>query len=306
MSLHLLSILALSLAGCDGGSDVNAGVQDGGADLYMDAAGNENTDSDTPVAAKGTCDSPLDLSLLAAREGTVDTYKTDIARSEGNAHNAGCAGTTPGDDLVFHYVPDTSGLLIASAISSTGFRPALYMRTTCSDDTSELACHVARPHEFLAVIATQVTASDAYWLVVDGAEAVDFGQFSLSTRVIEGVVDAEAGDADCMLAKNVTLTGSDVMAGTGAGSISSSDDIFYSFTTSEPRTVSILTDSDFDAELVLLDACGGSILAGSAHDATTVDRETINEELAAGTYIIAIHTTQDNGDYKLLVSAEAR
>lgn len=110
-----------------------------------------------------------------------------------NYSSTGCPAKPGGPDRVYQIVPEVSGTMTVSVgydedgmtsvcdkdAQGVGcFNRVLYVRTTCSDEGTEITCSDAGPLSPESV-TFEVTEFNQYYVIVDGASAEDFGQFNL-------------------------------------------------------------------------------------------------------------------------------
>lgn len=78
-------------------------------------------------------------------------------------------------------VPDADGTLVLSLTSE--WDGGLYVRTTCDDPATELAC-VDQPGENATeVLELPVVAGTPYYVYVDGYTTESYGSYELSTEL---------------------------------------------------------------------------------------------------------------------------
>ena len=124
------------------------------------------------------CNAPIPLSvgLNTASAVTGDTTP------QANNSQSSCGGAQS-PDKVYSLTPTQDLTLTATVTGQQGYTPVLYIQTTCSDQTSELACVAAQRNGGgnppTGTLTAQLTAGTTYFLWVDGLQGTA-GNFTLS------------------------------------------------------------------------------------------------------------------------------
>ncbi|MCA2979706.1 MAG: hypothetical protein INH37_15645 [Myxococcaceae bacterium] len=130
--------------------------------------------SSGPPATGDTCSDPLPLNFsgfgLATASGSTATAFNDTTAS--------CGGSGPDRVYVFSVVGTRT--LSAGVTGSTGFRPVVYVRSSCAS-TADLSCMAASATGGTASISTTL-GTGTYYLWVDGFSSTS-GSYTLSATL---------------------------------------------------------------------------------------------------------------------------
>lgn len=147
---------------------------------------------------QGTCDEPIDWAEVAT-PGTGDFIDIPETTFTGHADltpPGSC--NTPGEQLVFRYVPPVGGVLFVgfqNAIVEPKGNPVLIVRTSCADPSTELP-GLCVPHRGGIVSKVEVEGGVPLYFVVDSHEAaIPNWWFSIGTALFpfKGVGEICAG-----------------------------------------------------------------------------------------------------------------
>lgn len=94
--------------------------------------------------------------------------ETTVATQDREGRQGACAVGGGANDHVYRIIPSGSGSLDVKVQGEGGLNPVAYIRTTCDDKESQVACAPPGPAE-LAQMRTQVQTGKDYFLVIDGA-----------------------------------------------------------------------------------------------------------------------------------------
>jgi len=114
----------------------------------------------------------------------------------GNISSVSCNGR--GTERGFRFTVDRAVTLVASTeSSSTVANTVLYVRTTCLQAATELACNDdVSPTNSRSRLTVEL-APGSYYLIVDNRDAASAGNFQLSALFYEGLGQACVGPAEC-------------------------------------------------------------------------------------------------------------
>jgi cysteine-rich repeat protein len=113
-------------------------------------------------------------------EGDTTGAKDDFKGKAG-----ACAAGAGGPDHVYHLIPTGSGALNIKVQAMGGFNPTIYLRTTCEDEASQVACGETTGAGGAEQINTNVVTGRDYFLVVDGASGTA-GKYTITAKLTSG------------------------------------------------------------------------------------------------------------------------
>ncbi len=267
---------------CEGGTDCNdgdpsvSGLVNEVCDDFIDNDCDETIDeADCGRPRWDVCDDPLDISA-----GGFFLFDTDGASPD---YALGCRGTTR--DLVATFtLTERRSVLIEG--DGDFFTVALSLRTECETRESEIACETGFP----SVVRRRSLDPGTYYVIVAASSTGEIG------------LTAEFGEPLDPATNDMCTTPIDVSAGgrftgstvetaddvTTTCGFSGSPDLFYVFTTTEERNVSIsaLSGTDESMTWAIADACTGfgsprRCVYGSPASGTI-------HQLPAGTYYLVV------------------
>jgi len=167
-------VSAGTTAGVSAGTDAGA---DGGADAGTDAGTDGGASA---MTGEGTCDSPF--TLIAQADGS---FRASGALS-GDDVQGSCSSpeSMNAEDVVLSFTAPEAGLYELSTADSFGLDSVLYVRATCEDAESELACNDDfgdfNVGEVQSKVSVSLDANETVFVVVDsfnteeGAEGAEF------------------------------------------------------------------------------------------------------------------------------------
>lgn len=146
-----------------GGAPPTAGGAGGAIGDGGFGTGGEGTGGSPPIG--GTCDAPVDIPDPGGVLGSTVGQGNDLA---GNCVEAA------GPDVVYTVTAAQTGTLELTLFSAAELQ--LYVRTTCDDGATELACVDKNDINAFEIASVPVTAGDTVFVIVDGhfGEESDF------------------------------------------------------------------------------------------------------------------------------------
>jgi len=125
---------------------------------------------------------PTGLSCAAPRSLAIGaTVSGDTSSGTDHGPGAGCMQNSESPDLVYVVVPDADGTLVLSLTSE--WDGGLYVRTTCDDAGTEIACQDQLGENATEVLSLPVTGGTTYYVYVDGYTTDSYGAYDLSTEL---------------------------------------------------------------------------------------------------------------------------
>jgi cysteine-rich repeat protein len=151
-----------------------------------------NDGCDPDCHSEGTCAVPLDFATLATAgaDGTLSYSADNVSATD--LLMGGC-GSSGGKDFVFTYTPASDGLLTVDTIGSS-YDTVLYIRTTCASVGSELDCDDDSGGSATSSLSVNVTHDVPLFIVIDGFNTDDVGNFTLHTKLTTLAAAGEACD----------------------------------------------------------------------------------------------------------------
>ena len=169
-----------------------AGECVGGEDLTDPGTGSEvpPPDQNPPPEQAGPPGSPVDAcpgkpTAVTPGASIVIDGDTTGAKSDVKGKLGACAAGDGGPDHVYHLQPTGSGSLSIQVQGAGALNPLIYIRSTCADEESQLACAPPLGAGKLVQVQTNVIAGHDYFLVVDGASA-SAGKYTLTAKLTTG------------------------------------------------------------------------------------------------------------------------
>ncbi|MCA9609666.1 MAG: putative metal-binding motif-containing protein [Myxococcales bacterium] len=267
---------------CEGGTDCNdgdpsvSGLVNEVCDDFLDNDCDEMVDeSDCGRPRYDVCDDPLDIT-----GGGFFTLDTDGASPD---YALSCRGTTR--DLVATFtLSERSSVRIEG--EGDFFTVALSLRTECENRDSEIACETGFP----GVIRRRALEPGTYFVLVAASSTGEIGltaEFGppldpATNDLCDAPIDVSAGGR--FMGSTVEVD-DDVATTCG---FSASPDLFYTFTTTEERdvTISALSATDESMTWALADSCTGFTAARRCAYSSPATG-TIHQ-LPAGTYYLVV------------------
>ncbi len=124
----------------------------------------------TAVAATGM------LALSGDTRGATDNFR---------GRTGACAAGGGGGDHVYRLQPTATGRLSVKVQGEADLNPTVYLRTTCSDEATQVACAETTPAGGLEQLRHNVVPTKEYFLVVDGASG-SAGKYTLTLELTAG------------------------------------------------------------------------------------------------------------------------
>jgi hypothetical protein len=128
--------------------------------------------SSTTIPNGLDCSNPTPLTIGTTVDG-------DTSRGQDHGPGLNCMQNAQAPDLVYVVVPDTDGTLVLSLTSD--WDGGLYVRTTCDDPSSELACEDVLGENATEVLQLPVTGGVTYYVYVDGYTSDSYGPYELTS-----------------------------------------------------------------------------------------------------------------------------
>ncbi|MEZ4469162.1 MAG: hypothetical protein R3F43_33175, partial [bacterium] len=136
-----------------------------------------------PDGHAGTCEMPLPIGGEGTQGSTVGAA---------DLHQGSC-GALSGGDSVHQWRAAATGPVCVSTAGSA-IDTLLYVRTTCADERSELACNDDDGDALSSAVTLDAVAGTDYWVIVDGYDGAE-GPYLI--HVTPGACRANPGDLLC-------------------------------------------------------------------------------------------------------------
>jgi cysteine-rich repeat protein len=162
-------------APCPGGEVM---TMDGGL-VYVDAG--IATSNDAGPNPADSC--PGKAIALDSKSPVTLAGDTTNAKDDASGAPGPCAVGAQSPDEVYQLIPTANGVLTVKAQGSNGFDPNIYLRASCADATSQIAC--AAGGGGTDTFTANVLASGKYYLYVDGKTG-SAGAYSLTLSLAPG------------------------------------------------------------------------------------------------------------------------
>jgi hypothetical protein len=283
---------------------------DANACTAMDACGMGTCSGASLVPGSDTCAGAIAIPLPAPGGTTTLTGSNECGT---NDYTGSCAGS--GLDVIYSFTLTTTQRVTATTINVGGAfnDTVLYIRGTCDDTASEVACNDDASGLFSRV--DRVLTAGTYFLVVDGFNSGDVGNYQVDFTV----ADVPAPDT-CMAAISLpfptatrptvatgsTTGGANDFSGTcGAGT--SPDHVYSLVVPAASRLRFSTAGSGFDTVLSLFNSpCGTGTLVQCNDDAIGVQSQ-FEAMVPAGTYFVVVDgfSSGRQGAYTLTISQVA-
>jgi hypothetical protein len=137
-----------------------------------------------PHASTDKCSVPPTLAAASTVSG-------DLAGLSDRYH-ASCGRGAKGPEMAWRFDLPTRSRVRFSSKTRT-FMPVVYVRSSCGEESSEVACHDSGMVPGETVLATMLDAG-AYWVFADAATEQQVGRFSLQADVAPEVGSGVRGD----------------------------------------------------------------------------------------------------------------
>jgi hypothetical protein len=201
-----------------------------------------------------------------------------------------CSSSQDSPDLVYA-LNLTERSRVRARIVNSDMRAALYIQSTCGQQSSEIACEAAGPRFGLPSIE-RVLDAGTYYLVVDGLDQNEFGDFELAVEVTSTRgLEQQCRTAPLLRPQTPTTgvtSGSDEFHASCAGGARSPENI-YRLQLARRQLVRLSLESNYDAALYIRRTC----LDESTEVACNDDHQDTRHSL--------IETTLDRGTYYVFV-----
>ena len=169
----------------------NAGECVGGEDLTdprtgtpVDPPGGKRVEPEPAGAAVDTC--PGKLTSLGVADVVVEGDTTG-AKDKAKGKAGACAAGGGGPDHVYHLQPTGTGSLAIKVQGTGALNPTVYLRSTCDDATSQLACAETTGAGGAESLRYDVVTGRDYYLYVDGASG-SAGKYTITMKLTLGPV----------------------------------------------------------------------------------------------------------------------
>lgn len=167
----------------------------GGEDLTDPMSGQEvdpptETGPDKEPEKAGPPGSPVDscpgkpTAITPGAELVIEGDTTG-AKADFKGKTGACASGDGGADHVYHLQPTGSGSLSIKVQGDLGMDALFYLRSSCADEATQVACAPPLGASKLVQLTTNVVAGQDYYLVVDGASG-SAGKYKLTTKLTTG------------------------------------------------------------------------------------------------------------------------
>jgi hypothetical protein len=146
------------------------------------AAAESSTTHPTTTTHKSTTSTTMSTGLSCANPRPLSLGSTasgDTGNGADHGPGVACMQNAEAPDLVYVVVPDADGTLTLSLTSE--WDGGLYVRTTCDDPATELACVDQLGDNATEVLTLPVTAGATYYVYVDGYTSDSYGPYELSS-----------------------------------------------------------------------------------------------------------------------------
>lgn len=166
-----------------------AGQCVGGEDLTDPGAGQPIEPPVTPVEPAGPPGSAVDScpgkpTSIGASEVVIEGDTTG-AKDKAKGKTGACAAGGGGPDHVYHLQPTGTGSLNIRVQGLAAMNPTVYLRSTCDDETTQLACGETTGVSGAEQFQYNVIAGHDYYLYVDGASG-SAGKYALTLKLTPG------------------------------------------------------------------------------------------------------------------------
>jgi hypothetical protein len=107
---------------------------------------------------------------------------TDDTSKHWSDHNSAACGSATARDTVYALTPDVDGIMTVD-VTPTGWDAALYLRTTCAQAGTELACHDSGGSGGKETHVMWATAGTTVYAFVDGSYSTSAGPYTFNARL---------------------------------------------------------------------------------------------------------------------------
>ncbi len=216
--------------------------------------------------------------------------------SEANYFEARCAGSAQSPDRVYS-LDVTARSRVRLRMQST-YDGAVYLRSTCADPSTELACNDDY-QDTRHSLTTATVDPGRYYVYADGFGASASGDYSLTADVVPAAGAGAAGDTCASAA--TWAPGADITADTftmaddahgSCGGTGAPDAVYRLNLTSRSRVRASFTSSEFPPIVYLQRTCGDTTSEVFCMDGR--GGVPIDQTLAAGTYYLIVDGADQN------------
>lgn len=159
---------------CKGGEvqDPNTNKKvDGNGDVIPGQTGDDDTSDDDDTQPQSDERDICPGKPIAVPPGDPILLEGDTSRAVGDRRGkpgGACATSIGAKDYIYHLIPSGTGSLQVTVQGQGALDPVVYLRTTCDDETTQVACG---PQSGTKTATTKVAVSTGkdYFLFVDGA-----------------------------------------------------------------------------------------------------------------------------------------
>lgn len=130
-----------------------------------------------------TC--PGKATAVGIGQDVVVTGDTTGARDDHKGKAGACIAGDGGGDHVYRVTPTGTGQLAVKVQGEGALNPTVYLRSTCADAETQLACAETTGPGGLEQLQTNVVTGKEYFLVVDGASG-SAGKYTLTMKLTAG------------------------------------------------------------------------------------------------------------------------
>jgi len=268
------------------------------------ASGSYTIRADTAPEAGGSAAGETCQAPLALRSGTaaqIDTFEA------GDDYSGSCGGQGA-PDVVYGF-DLTARSRVEVRVANPAFTGAMYVQRTCGDTSTEVACGAFTPGARAADAPPQldtILPRGHYVLVIDGANAEEFGSAEITLQVSDVAALERACAAAPLLhpghTENGTTVGGQDRFHASCAEGTASNDVMYRLRLTRRSTVRISMSSDFDGALYLRRDCTDGATEVVCNDDTGDNRHSqLDTTLDAGTYFVFVDgfRSGNQGSYSL-------
>lgn len=164
---------------CQGGE-----VEDPDTGKPVDEQGNIVPETPAPVTNDlETC--PGKPTAVPPGVDVVVTGDTTGARDDFKGKPGACITGSGGPDHVYRLQPTGTGQLQIKVAGAGALNPTVYLRATCADEESQVACAETTGVAGTETLQTNVATGKEYFLVVDGASG-SVGKYTVTMKLTPG------------------------------------------------------------------------------------------------------------------------
>lgn len=276
-------------------SQIEATVEPGTYFLVVDGYGDESGEFDLLVSLS-------ELQSIAAVCGDASPLPigqpvSGTTAGSANYFQATCASGAQSPDRVYRMdVPSRSRVRVRQQSDHDG---AIYIRRSCEDATTEIACNDDHRDQQHSVITT-VLESGQYFVYADGFSAGQAGSFQLQADVTTDAGGGTAGDTCASPAAAVqgpgqpdTFDARDDYAGSCGGQ--GSPDVVYSVNVrNRSRLRATVNVSEYQPVLYLQSACGDAAREVACMNMATPGVTTLEAVVQPGNYFLIVDGPRPN------------